>query len=53
MSQEDNVKAHEYEDSIHVTLPGLNQGSVELVGMRETYGPYLRSAVFNQNVVHY
>lgn len=52
VSQEVNVKAHEYEDSIHVTLPGLNQSSVELVGVREAHGPYLRSDVFNQSIVH-
>jgi hypothetical protein len=51
--QEVNVKAYEYEDAIHVTLPGLNQSSIELVGMREAHRPYLRRAVYNRSALHY
>jgi hypothetical protein len=51
--QEANVKAYEYENAIHVTLPGLNQSSVELVGVREAYGPDLGRAVHNWSALHY
>ena len=46
------MKAYEYENAIHVTLPGLDQSSVELVGVRETYGPDLRRAVYNRSALH-
>ena len=48
-----NVRAYEYENAIHVTLPGLNQSSVEFVGMRKANRPYMRRAIYGRVVLHY
>lgn len=48
-----NVKAYEYENAIHVTLPSLDQSSVELVGMREANRPDLRRAIYGRSALYY
>ncbi len=48
-----NVKTYEYENAIHVALPGLNQSSVEFVCMRKANRPDLRRAIYGWRALQY